>query len=60
MEEHKKLDFTILKYVKVPSPGYGAVLTIITPGSLDKKELYEVSILNFPACTCKSFKFMCT
>ena len=44
MEEHRKLDCTILKYVKVPSPGYGAVLTVITPGSLDKKELYEVSI----------------
>ena len=60
MEEHRKLNCTILKYVKVPSPGYGAVLTVITPGSLDKKELYEVSISNFPACTCKSFKFMCT
>ena len=60
MEEHRKLDCTILKYVKVPSPGYGAVLTIITPGSLDKKELYEVSILNFSACTCKNFKFMST
>ena len=60
MEEHRKLDCTILKYVKVPSPGYGVVLTIITLGSLDMKELYEVSISNFPACTCKSFKFMCT
>ena len=56
IEEHRKLDCTILKYVKVPSPGYGAVLTVITPRSLDKKELYEVSISNFPACTCKSFK----
>ena len=60
MEEHKKLDCTILKYVNVPSPGYRAVLTVITPGSLDKKGLYEVSISNFPACTCKNFKFMST
>ena len=59
MEEHTKLDCTILKYVKVPSPGYGAVLTVIIPGSLDK-ELYEVSMSNFLACTYKSFKFMCT
>ena len=60
MEEHMKLDCTILKYMKVPSPRYGAVLTVITPGSLDKKKLHEVSISNFPACTCNSFKFMCT
>ena len=59
MDEHRKLDCTILKYVKVPSPGYGAVLTIITHGSLDK-ELYKVSTSNFPACTYKHFKFMST
>ena len=28
MEEHRKLDCTILKYVKVPSPAYGVVLTV--------------------------------
>ena len=55
MDVDRKLDCTILKYVKVPSLGYGALLTVITPGSLDKKELYEVSISNFPACTCKYF-----
>ena len=60
MDEYKKLDCTILKYVKVPSPGYGAMLTVITPESLDMKELYEVLISNFPACTCKHFKFMST
>ena len=58
MEEHGKLNCTILKYVKVPSPRYRGVLTVITLGSLDKKELYEVS--NFLACTCKNFKFMST
>ena len=57
MDEHKKLNCTILKYVKVPSPRYGAVLTVITPGSVDK-ELYKVSISNFLAYTCKHFKFM--
>ena len=60
MDENKKLNCTILKYVKVPSPGYEVVLTVITPGSLDKKELYEVSISNFLAYTCKHFKFMST
>ena len=60
MDEHRKLDCTILKYVKVSSPRYGAMLTVITLGSLDKKELYEVSISNFPACTCKPFKFIST
>ena len=60
MDEHSKLDCTILKYVKVPSLGYGAVLIVITPQSLDKKEFYEVSISNFLAYTCKHFKFMST
>ena len=43
----------MLKYVRVPSP-------IITRGSLDRKELYEVLISNFPTCNYKHAKFMST
>ena len=48
MNEHRKLKCTILKYVRVPSSRYRILLTIITPWSLDKKELFEASISNFP------------
>ena len=37
MEEHMRLYCTILKYVKVPSPRYGAVLTIIILGHWIRK-----------------------
>ena len=47
-----------MKYVKVPISGYGIVLTICTPGSVDRKELYEVSISNYHACSYSNFKFM--
>ena len=58
MAEHRKLEYTMLKYVRIPSLGYGLVLTIITRRSLNKKDLYKVSILNFPTCSCKNFKFI--
>ena len=60
MDANRELDCTIFKYVKVPIPRYVAVLTILTLGSLDEKELYEVSISNFPFCNCKDFKYMST
>ena len=60
MVEHRKLECTIVKYMKVSGPGYEVVITIITLGSLDKKELYEVSISNFLRCSYKNFKFMST
>ena len=60
MDATRELDCTLLKYVRVPAPGYGIVLTILTLGSLDRKELYEVLISNFPFCSCKDFKYMST
>ena len=47
-----------MKYVKVPSPGYGIVLTLCTSGFVERKELYEVSISNYPSCSCPDFKFI--
>ena len=58
MDDNRSLSYTIMKYVKVPSPGYGLVLILCTLGSVERKELYEVSILNYPSCSCLDFKFM--
>ena len=58
MEDHRSISCTIMKYVKVPTLGYGVVLTICTPELVDRKEMYEVSILNYHACSCHDFKFM--
>ena len=59
MESSSSIECTILKSMKVPEPGYGIVFTVITPGSISKKVLYEVSISDFPACTCKGFRYIC-
>ena len=58
MEENQSISCTILKYVKVSVPGYGVVITICTPGSLDRKELYEVSISDYPSHYSPNLKFM--
>ena len=58
MEENQSISCTIMKYMKVPVSGYGVVITICTPGSLNRKELYEVSISDYPSCSCPDFKFM--
>ena len=58
MEDNRSIDYKILKYVKVPSPGYGMVLTIYTPNSLDCKSFYDVCISNYPPCSYRDFKFM--
>ena len=58
MEENQSISCTIMKYVKVPVPGYGVFITICTPSSLDRKELYEISISDYPSCSCSDFKFM--
>ena len=58
MEDNRGIDYKILKYVKVPSPGYRVVLTICTANSLNQKILYKVSISNYPLCFCPDFKFM--
>ena len=33
-------------------------MTICSLGPMDRKESYEVSILNYPSCSCPDFKFM--
>ena len=58
MEKTRSISCSILKYVKVPAPRYGVIITICSPGSLDRKELYEVSILDYPSCSYPDFKFM--
>ena len=58
MEETRSISCSILKYVKVPTPRYGVVITICTLGSLDQKELYEVSISDYPSYSYPDFKFM--
>ena len=58
MEENRSISCTIMKYVKVPVPRYGVVITICTLGSLNRKELYEISISDYPSCSCPDFKFM--
>ena len=60
MESSKSIDCTILKSLKVPEPGLGVIFLVITPGSIAKKECYEVTISTFPACTCKGFRYMCS
>ena len=59
MESSKVIDCTVLKSMLVPEPGYGVVFTLHTPGSI-LKELYKVTVSNFPACTCRGFRYMCT
>ena len=59
MESSSSIECTILKSMKVPEPGYGIVFTVITTGSISMKVLKEVSISNFPAYTCRGFRYMC-
>ena len=47
------------KVMMVPESGYGVVFIVITPGSISKKELYEVTISDFLSCTCRGFQYMC-
>ena len=58
MEDSRCISCSIMKYMKVPSPGYGIVLTLCTLGFVERKELYEVLISNYPSCSCPYFKFM--
>ena len=59
MESSRAIECIVLKSMMVPEPGLGVVFTVITPGSISKKELYEVTISNFPSCTCRGFRYMC-
>lgn len=56
----KTIECSLLKARKVPHPGYGYVFTIHTPGPIAKNQLYEVTIGDFPACTCLDFVTMKT
>jgi hypothetical protein len=49
------IDCTVVKFLKVPAPGYGIVYTVHTPGSVAKQQLYEVTISDFPTCKCLDF-----
>jgi hypothetical protein len=51
----KGIESKVLKYQKVPSSGYGIVYTVHTPSSIAKQQLYEVTVGDFPACTCIDF-----
>ena len=53
-------DCSVVKYVKVPYPGYGVVYTIHTAGSIAKQQLYEVTIGELPAGTDLDFRTMKT
>ena len=57
IEDHKDINCMVMKYVKVPSLEYGVVMTICTLKSIERKKLYEVSILNYPSCSCLYSKF---
>jgi hypothetical protein len=54
----KDIDCKVLKYMKVPPPGYGIVYIVHTPGSITKQQLYKVTIGDFPTCTCLDFVSM--
>ena len=58
MIDNRSIDCKILKYVRVLSPGYGVILTVCTPNSVDQKTLYEVCISDYPSYLCLDFKFM--
>ena len=58
MIDNRSIDYKILKYVRIPNPGYGVILIVCTPNSVDQKTLYEVCISNYPSCSCPDFKFM--
>ena len=52
------MDCSILKFVLVLHHGYGVILIVCIPGSFNKREVYEVTISNYPSCSCPAFKFM--
>ena len=54
----KDIECKVLKYLKVPLPGYNIVYVVHTLGSIAKQQLYEVTIGDFLACTCIDFMSM--
>jgi hypothetical protein len=43
MAKSMDIDCTVVKFLKVPTPGYGIVYTVHTPGSVARQQLYEVT-----------------
>jgi hypothetical protein len=58
MAKSMDIDYTVVKFLKVQTPGYGIVYTVHTPGSVAKQQLYEVTISDFHACKCLDFVSM--
>ena len=42
----------------VPEPGYGIIFTVETPCSIENQEVYQITLSNFPTCTCLGFVSM--
>ena len=58
MEESKDISCIIHNFTMVPEPGYGIIFTVETPRSIENQEVYQVTLSNFPACTCLGFVSM--
>ena len=56
----KTIECSFVKAMKVHHPRYAYVFTIHTPGSIAKNQRYEVTIGDFPACSCFDFVTMKT
>jgi hypothetical protein len=54
----KDIECKIVKYLKVPSSGYGIVYILHTPDSIAKEQLYVLIVGDFPTCSCIDFVFM--
>ena len=58
MESSRSIECTVLKSMMVPELGQEVVFTVIASSSISK-ELYEVTISDFPNCICRGFRYMC-
>ena len=58
MEESKDIRCTILNFIMVPACGYGIVFIVRTFGSIENQKVYQLTLSNFPACTCLGFVSM--
>jgi hypothetical protein len=60
MVRSREIPCTSVKILKVPPPGYGVVYTVFTPESVEKQQLYNITIGDFPSCSCLGFLTMKT
>ena len=58
MEDSRDISCIIRNFTMVPEPGYGVIFTVETPRSIENQEVYQVTLSNFPACTCLGFVSM--